>query len=440
MPRGRSQLVESFVSLVPINRLTALSFDSMDHGAWPLFVDGVTCLVNSVSVCPSLAHPPPLPVDGWLFVVMAMRSRSTAAQGGRSVRATQLAPQTFENCAVFVLGEVTAPQCFFCRTKVFHELSASCIDLFVSGFVQSLHPHSCRPHSSRTLGWCLFAASAHLIRRPTTVILSPFCSKVGTGFHLQTVQYSGGKSLGALAKRPCRRSSTLVQHCLNELLPHHRRPHGVTSGVTQSVAQARGATLNGLPKPVLKSDPEVVASEEFRPDGGHGTRRVWNEILPAIVSQPCGWITCCQQWRFLGVASPWRLPPGHRFLYPGRRICDEVAHCPSNPQSCRALRLWYGCIDFVESGSNNLPIIFDAHCWSTASATNAAKQSMNMDLNNSPGTATSACQPRQALTGRAARPNHKMDASHSDGVHHRLVMRNGQSYDTTSSFFKHPGE
>ena len=23
----------------------------MDHGAWPCFVDGVTCLVNSVSVC-----------------------------------------------------------------------------------------------------------------------------------------------------------------------------------------------------------------------------------------------------------------------------------------------------------------------------------------------------------------------------------------------------
>ena len=23
----------------------------MDHGAWPFFVDGVTCLVNSVSVC-----------------------------------------------------------------------------------------------------------------------------------------------------------------------------------------------------------------------------------------------------------------------------------------------------------------------------------------------------------------------------------------------------
>ena len=54
VPRGRSQLVESLVWLVPlarIDRLIALSFDSMDRGAWPCFVDGVTCLVNSVSVC-----------------------------------------------------------------------------------------------------------------------------------------------------------------------------------------------------------------------------------------------------------------------------------------------------------------------------------------------------------------------------------------------------
>ena len=54
VPRGRSQLAESFVWLVPlvrIDRLIALFFDSMDHGAWPFFVDGVTCLVNSVSVC-----------------------------------------------------------------------------------------------------------------------------------------------------------------------------------------------------------------------------------------------------------------------------------------------------------------------------------------------------------------------------------------------------
>ena len=29
----------------------ALSFDSMDRGAWPFFVDRVTCLVDSVSVC-----------------------------------------------------------------------------------------------------------------------------------------------------------------------------------------------------------------------------------------------------------------------------------------------------------------------------------------------------------------------------------------------------
>ena len=53
-PRGRSQLVESLVWLVPlarIDRLMALLFDSMDRGAWPFFVDGVTCLVNSVSVC-----------------------------------------------------------------------------------------------------------------------------------------------------------------------------------------------------------------------------------------------------------------------------------------------------------------------------------------------------------------------------------------------------
>ena len=53
VPRGRSQLVESFVWLVPlvrIDRLIALSLDSMDHGAWPFFVDGVTCLVNFVSM------------------------------------------------------------------------------------------------------------------------------------------------------------------------------------------------------------------------------------------------------------------------------------------------------------------------------------------------------------------------------------------------------
>ena len=31
--------------------MTALSLDSMDRGAWPFFVDGVTCLVNSVSMC-----------------------------------------------------------------------------------------------------------------------------------------------------------------------------------------------------------------------------------------------------------------------------------------------------------------------------------------------------------------------------------------------------
>ena len=46
VPRGRSQLVESFVWLVPlarIDRLVALSFDSMDRGAWPFFVDGVIC-------------------------------------------------------------------------------------------------------------------------------------------------------------------------------------------------------------------------------------------------------------------------------------------------------------------------------------------------------------------------------------------------------------
>ena len=51
---GGSQLVESLVWLVPlarIDRLIALSFDSMDRGAWPFFVDGVTCLVNSFSVC-----------------------------------------------------------------------------------------------------------------------------------------------------------------------------------------------------------------------------------------------------------------------------------------------------------------------------------------------------------------------------------------------------
>ena len=37
--------------IVRIDGLTALSFDSMDRRAWPFFVDGVTCLVNSVSVC-----------------------------------------------------------------------------------------------------------------------------------------------------------------------------------------------------------------------------------------------------------------------------------------------------------------------------------------------------------------------------------------------------
>ena len=54
VPRGRSQLVESFVWLVPlarIDRLIALSFDSMDRGAWPFFVDGVAFLVTSVSMC-----------------------------------------------------------------------------------------------------------------------------------------------------------------------------------------------------------------------------------------------------------------------------------------------------------------------------------------------------------------------------------------------------
>ena len=54
VPHGCSHLVESFVWLVPlarIDRLIALSFDSMDHGAWPFSVGGVTCLVNSVSVC-----------------------------------------------------------------------------------------------------------------------------------------------------------------------------------------------------------------------------------------------------------------------------------------------------------------------------------------------------------------------------------------------------
>ena len=53
MSRGRSQLAESFVCIVPlvkIDRLIALSLDLMDHGAWPFFFDGVTCLVNSVSV------------------------------------------------------------------------------------------------------------------------------------------------------------------------------------------------------------------------------------------------------------------------------------------------------------------------------------------------------------------------------------------------------
>ena len=35
---------------VNIGRLIALSLDSVDRGAWPFFVDGVTCLVNSVSV------------------------------------------------------------------------------------------------------------------------------------------------------------------------------------------------------------------------------------------------------------------------------------------------------------------------------------------------------------------------------------------------------
>ena len=53
VPRGRSQLVESFVCLVMlvrIDRLIALSLDSMDHGAWPFFGDGVTRLVNFVSM------------------------------------------------------------------------------------------------------------------------------------------------------------------------------------------------------------------------------------------------------------------------------------------------------------------------------------------------------------------------------------------------------
>ena len=51
VPRGRSQLAESFVCSVPLARIGRLIvLDSMDHGPWPFFVDGVTCLVNSVSV------------------------------------------------------------------------------------------------------------------------------------------------------------------------------------------------------------------------------------------------------------------------------------------------------------------------------------------------------------------------------------------------------
>ena len=49
--RGRSQLVESFVSLVPPARIDRLIALSLSRGAWPFFVRGVNCLVIPVSVC-----------------------------------------------------------------------------------------------------------------------------------------------------------------------------------------------------------------------------------------------------------------------------------------------------------------------------------------------------------------------------------------------------
>ena len=52
------------------------------------------------------------------------------------------APQAFEkelcNTSSFMLGEVTAPKCYY-RGKVFHELNASSADLLQSVFVFSLH-------------------------------------------------------------------------------------------------------------------------------------------------------------------------------------------------------------------------------------------------------------------------------------------------------------
>ena len=43
-------------------------------------------------------------------------------------------------------GRSDGPVVFFCQAAVFHELNASSVDLLEGGFVQSLHPHSCRPH------------------------------------------------------------------------------------------------------------------------------------------------------------------------------------------------------------------------------------------------------------------------------------------------------
>ena len=110
-------------------------------------------------------------ICGWHIVGKAMRSMTTAVQGSRNVRATQAcvlrrkktlcapaceisAPVVCAHhkysktalCATtssVMLGEVTAPWCF-CQAKFFHKLNASSVDLFVSGFVQSLVPRTQR--------------------------------------------------------------------------------------------------------------------------------------------------------------------------------------------------------------------------------------------------------------------------------------------------------
>ena len=94
------------------------------------------------------------PAHLWLLVGMAKRSRLTAVQDGRGARATQgvrrracldakkklCAPacaHTLREWSArtksFMLGEVTAPKCFY-QAKVFHELNPPKIELLQSVF------------------------------------------------------------------------------------------------------------------------------------------------------------------------------------------------------------------------------------------------------------------------------------------------------------------